>query len=192
MSLVIQRVTALPDPLVANTLYLVAASATELQVVAVDTEGNTTRSSFTKAQSTADISAALTTALAGYYTSAQTDSAIAAAIAALDTSNVALYAADIDARDALVGGLTKNVFVLVEDATGDVTVDAGAALYFYNDATTTFIKVAEYESMDINLSAAIATAFPNKAQLDKIGEIGGALSYDGVVVGGVIEGVHAW
>lgn len=103
-------------------------------------------------------------------------------IASLDMSNSAVFAADIAARDALV--LTKNTFVFVADASADATVDAGAALYFYNLATTSYTKVAEYESMDFTI--------PNLGILADLSDIGGALGYKGALVATVLEGTHEW
>lgn len=103
-------------------------------------------------------------------------------IASLDMSNSAVFAADIAARDALV--LTKNTFVFVADASADATVDAGAALYFYNLATTSYTKVAEYESMDFTI--------PNLGILADLSDIGGALGYKGSLVATVLEGTHEW
>lgn len=103
-------------------------------------------------------------------------------IASLDMSNSAVFAADIAARDALV--LTKNTFVFVADASADATVDAGAALYFYNLATTSYTKVAEYESMDFTI--------PNLDILADLSDIGGALGYKGALVATVLEGTHEW
>lgn len=103
-------------------------------------------------------------------------------IASLDMSNSAVFAADIAARDALV--LTKNTFVFVADASADATVDVGAALYFYNLATTSYTKVAEYESMDFTI--------PNLNILADLSDIGGALGYKGALVATVLEGTHEW
>jgi hypothetical protein len=117
---------------------------------------------------------------------ARVDSKIAAdisgAIGNLDLSNSAQLAANIAGRDALV--LTKNSFVLVSDATGDATVTAGAALYFYNTGDSSFLKIAEYESLDI--------VIPNKAILEQFSDVSGQLAYKGALVGTVQEGAHAW
>jgi hypothetical protein len=59
--------------------------------------------------------------------------------------------ADIAARDAAQAGYASNKLVLVTDATADATVNAGAALYAYNNADDSFTKVSEYESLDIQL-----------------------------------------
>jgi hypothetical protein len=109
--------------------------------------------------------------------------------------------ANIAARDAL-NGADRNQLILVTDATGDATVSSGAALYVFRNSDNTFIKVAEYESMDFSLTWAAISGKPssapsliddavtkrhdhtNKAALDKISEIGGALAYDGNVVSG--------
>lgn len=98
--------------------------------------------------------------------------------------------ADIAARDALTP--TTNQQVLVLDATGDNTVVSGAATYIYQLSTTTWFKVSEFESLDLDLTvnwadivgkpsstaSQIDTAVSNshthanKIQLDKIGEDG--------------------
>jgi hypothetical protein len=72
---------------------------------------------------------------------------------------------------------------MVADATGDATVAAGAALYFYNLATTTYVKVAEYESMDL---------FPNQAVLQDISDVGGQLYYNGAPIATVHNTVNEW
>lgn len=77
---------------------------------------------------------------------------------------------DIEARDALE--LDANAFVLVLDATGDDTVKAGAALYVYNFAVAgeedgqPWIKVAEYESLDVELKWENITGGPTSAPGD--------------------------
>ena len=106
--------------------------------------------------------------------------------------------ADIAARDALT--LTENTMVLVVNAIGDPSVTTGAALYVWVQSTTSYTKVAEYESMDVVLqwaniqgkptstAAQIDTAVTeahthsNKTFLDKIGETGGLMTYNGASV----------
>lgn len=161
MALIVSRVTALPVPLVANTVYLVAESATELKIVAVGA-------------TPADVRTTVV--------SSDVDSKITAAIGALDLSNSAGFAADIAARDALV--LTKSSFVFVADASADPTVDAGAALYFYNQPAATYTKVAEYESLDV--------VIPNKAILEDLSDVGGKLMYKGIAIGTVQAGANEW
>jgi len=60
-----------------------------------------------------------------------------------------LLAATIAARDALT--FTSNATIYVQDATADTTVDTGGAFYFYDSVSTNFIKLAEFESMDVQL-----------------------------------------
>lgn len=55
--------------------------------------------------------------------------------------------ANIAARNAL--SLSQNSLVLVLDASGDTTVNAGNALYAYEVATTTYHKLSEFESLDL-------------------------------------------
>ena len=104
--------------------------------------------------------------------------------------------ADISARDAL--NPTTTVQALVLDASDDPTVDSGAATYIYNPSTEEWIKIAEYESMDMvidwsyiqnrpsssvsDIDDAVAKkhTHANKTELDKISEDGsGYLLYNG-------------
>ncbi|OEC59443.1 MULTISPECIES: hypothetical protein [Pseudomonadaceae] len=120
------------------------------------------------------------------------------ALSSLPSSGAPLvFVADIAARDALEGSLTSATFVLVQDATGDPTVTAGAALYAWNPSTTSWLKVAEYESMDVTLTwnaiqgrptstpaqidsaVAASHSHANKATLDKFSESGGLLRFNG-------------
>jgi len=68
-------------------------------------------------------------------------------------------AANITARDGL--SLTANTLVYVTDASADATVTSGGALYFWDNTGSTFIKVAEFESMDIVASWANLTGKPS-------------------------------
>lgn len=71
---------------------------------------------------------------------------IAEAVGQLEAGGVVIVA-DIAERDTLTP--VVNTLVLVIDASGDPTVDAGAALYVYNVSGQEYIKVSEYESMDV-------------------------------------------
>lgn len=107
---------------------------------------------------------------------------------------------DIAARDALT--LTRNAMVLVLDATADMSVASGAALYAYKESNDTFTKIAEYESMDVTVTWASISGKPtstpsqidtavnnshthsNLTQLNKVGEdANGDLTYNGASVG---------
>lgn len=123
------------------------------------------------------------------------NSAMIAALAPGGGGNQLTIVADIDARDALTPD--TNVFVLVQDASDDGTVTAGAALYVWDAVGESWIKVAEYESMDITVAWSTVTGRPsssvsdiddavtkkhahsNKSTLDAIGESGGALTFGG-------------
>ncbi|MDT4835736.1 hypothetical protein FQZ97_694100 [compost metagenome] len=133
--------------------------------------------------------------------SAMINALITEALSSLPSSGApVLFVADIAARDALEADLEQAVFVLVQDATDDPTVTAGAALYAWNPATSSWLKVAEYESMDVTLTwdaiqgrptstpAQIDTAVSqthshaNKATLDKFSESGGLPRYNGAPI----------
>lgn len=108
--------------------------------------------------------------------------------------------ADIEARDALIDSIDRNVLILVIDASADSTVDSGSALYAYDSNNDEVYKVAEYESMDVTLqwsnisgrptssvsqidsAVGMAHTHNNKSILDGIGEIDGELAYGGEIV----------
>lgn len=71
---------------------------------------------------------------------------------------------DIAARDALTP--TTTIFVLVQDASDDPTVTAGAATYIYDTVSDEWIKVAEYESMDITVTWSSISGRPSSAVVD--------------------------
>lgn len=128
---------------------------------------------------------------------AHVQSLITAAIGGLGGGDGIEVVADIAARNALAP--TKNIQVLVLDASADPTVTAGAATYVYQHATTTWHKISEAESIDVALSWAAITGKPtstpgaidtavtnshshaNKTQLDKVGETGGNFTYNGAL-----------
>lgn len=133
--------------------------------------------------------------------SAMINALITAALSSLPSSGApVLFAADIAARDALEPSLEQAVFVLVQDASDDPTVTSGAALYAWNPATETWLKVAEYESMDVQVTwasivdgpsstpAQIDTAVSqahthaNKTTLDKFSESGGLPRFSGAPI----------
>lgn len=89
---------------------------------------------------------------------------IEAVVAALGGLAQIQLVADITARDALT--LDSNALVLVNDATGDGTVTAGAALYFYDSIGDDWIKVAEYESMDFTVTWSSITGKPSSSTAD--------------------------
>lgn len=70
-----------------------------------------------------------------------------------------LLAADITARDAL--SLSANATVYVQDASADATVDSGGAFYFWDNAGTQWIKLAEFESMDVTINWSDITGAPS-------------------------------
>jgi hypothetical protein len=86
------------------------------------------------------------------------------------------YVADIDARDALSAEQKKSL-VFVIDATDDETVDVGSAMYGWdataNDNEGEWIKIAEVESLDIDV-AALRCDYTNT-------EAAGAVMYDHMV-----------
>lgn len=178
----VYKVTALPVSPVADALYLVkGVSDTNAKLYATTTAGVAVEV-FDDALVASMISDAISSA-----------------------TNLAInYVADIAARDALT--IAANAMVYVADATGDNTVTSGGALYFYNSATDAFVKVAEYESMDVVLdwdniqnkptstvsqidqAVTDSHTHSNKSTLDLISATGGFLYYDGSKV----DTVTAW
>jgi len=60
--------------------------------------------------------------------------------------------ANITARNADVANLDNGESIIVSDARDDSTVVNGWAIYRFNKSTQTFLKLAEQESIDVNLS----------------------------------------
>jgi hypothetical protein len=170
----IQKLTADPGTYAPNTLYFIGPTGSpgELQIILSSNDGSTARHIITKAE----IQTLITSAV--------------------QAANAIQYAATISDRNALT--LTSNMMVYVADATGDSTVTSGGALYFYKADSNTFIKVAEYESMDLVITwnsvqgrpnsspsaidSAVANSHThaNKTQLDKIDQdSNGNLTYNG-------------
>jgi hypothetical protein len=116
--------------------------------------------------------------------------------ATINAQEHAHVVADIDGRDQLaLGNIVQIVYVL--DATGDTTVAAGGATYLWDGAA--YHKIAEFESLDLELTWANLEGKPtsavadidqavtdshtheNKEFIDKISESDGAPTYDGVL-----------
>ena len=175
--LAIKRVAALPGTPDPSTMYIVKSAAAGLvDIYFTSNDGLDVRHVISKAEIQSLINSAVVNA-----TGSLTDVKIVA---------------DIAGRNAL--SLVANGFAMVLDASADSTVTAGAALYLYNVDNFTWTKVAEYESMDVQLLWSSIQGAPsssaadiddavtkrhthtNKTQLDKIGEdIGGNLLYNG-------------
>lgn len=119
--------------------------------------------------------------------------------AVVSAANNMRVVADIAARNAL--NPTSVTMALVLDATGDATVSSGAATYVWNEGPDAWVKIAEYESMDVVVTWASISGKPTSAvadiddavakrhthsnltQLNKIGEDGaGHLTYNGSAV----------
>lgn len=181
MSLKFFKVNVLPGTLEADSFYFVANGAYSESYV-------TTSAGVAKSIG----NSTMITALAN----AAVNAALATAAA-----NPITVVANIAARDTAIASETNNNLYLVTDATGDVTVSSGAALYVYNHANTTTTKIAEYEGMDVQLTWAAIQGKPTSApsliddavskrhthanmiSLDKIGETGGKITYDGALIG---------
>ena len=83
------------------------------------------------------------------------------------------YVADITARDALSAEQKKSLAFVI-DATADTTVTQGSAMYAWdasqNSGSGAWVKIAEVESLDIDV-AAIECSYTNM-------QAGGAVMYD--------------
>ena len=170
--------TIIPSTLQPNSLYMVAPvdNPTYVEFYVTGLEASVVRRTLNQA----DIAAI-----------------VAQHISVLDINNL-IVVNDIDDRDNL--NPSTNTFVFVKDATGDSTVSVGSASYIYEVLTSTYTKIAEYESSNLVLSwanivdgpistpAAVDDAVSsrhshaNATQLAKIGENAeGNLTYDGVI-----------
>jgi putative heme degradation protein len=201
----IRRVLELPEILEAEVIYFISPEgSSEVQVAVTNQNGTVVKSTVlsttilaaaaldaTEKAATAESNAIEAAALdASTKSDEARDAAIAAAntaiieaIGELDLTNNTHLVTDIDARNALQPSLTKSGFVLVLDATDDMTVENGAALYFYDKVGDAFHKVSEYESMDL----------PN---MDIVADLNvdedSNLTFRGKVLGTVVAGTHEW
>ena len=172
----IHKTTSLPGTLEGNSVYLVAPSSKPnyVEMYVTSTDGTQVR----RIINSSDIQAMIDAAVANV------------------TSGIEIIA-DIAARDALTP--TNGKYVLVLDATGDSTVTSGAASYVWYSTTSQWIKLTEYESMDMTITwamiegkptsspSAIDTAVANShvhtnmTELGKIGEdANGDFTYNGL------------
>lgn len=137
-NLSVRAVTALPGTFQPHTLYLLkSAESPLLDIYLSNTDATDVRHIISKA----DISSLITTSLQSY--------------------SFIEVVADITARNAL--NPTKNISCFVINATGDGTVTAGSAWYVWNNGTTTWIKVSEFESLDLSLTWASITGKPTSS-----------------------------
>jgi len=136
----IHKTTTLPGTLEGHSIYLVAPAAkpnyVEMYVTSAD--GASAR----RIINSDDIQAMIDAAVAGVQTGIE-------------------IVADIAARNALTP--TNGKYVLVLDATGDPTVTTGAASYVWRAATSQWIKLTEYESMDMTITWAMIQGGPTSA-----------------------------
>lgn len=171
----LHKVTALPGTLEGHAVYLVApaGSPNYVEMYVTSADGTSARRIIKES----DIQAMIDAAVAGIQTGIE-------------------IVADITARNALTP--TNGKYVLVLDATGDPTVTSGAASYVWRQATAEWIKLTEYESMDMTITWAMIQGKPasspaaidaavanshthaNMTQLAKISEDANGFLYDGL------------
>jgi len=182
-TLKINRETTLPGVLEANSLYFVSGGNPYTELYVTGNSASTVRRIINEN----DVNTLIAAAVSG--------------------ANALEVVADIAARDALTP--TGNTQALVLDASGDATVDSGAATYVYDFGNTTWVKISEAESLDVVLdwsniqngpssspaqidqAVADSHTHTNKTELDKIGENGsGDFTYDGDEY--VQSGTTAW
>lgn len=127
-TLKIHRVTALPSQLEPNSIYLVSVpnKPERMEIYATGNTASVVKRILTEQ----DVQAMIDASLTGF-------------------NNIQIVN-NIAERDNL--NPTQAIFVLVLDASDDPTVDSGSASYVYNPSTKQWIKIAEYESMDIVLN----------------------------------------
>jgi hypothetical protein len=168
--------TTLPGTLQPHAIYLVAPAAhpTYVEIYVTNAAGSATR----RTHKVEDIQAMIDSSLA----------AAASGATIVDT---------ITARNA-ISSPKNGQTVLVIDASADSTVTTGAATYVWRSSNSTWVKISEYESMDITQTWDALTGKPtstvasidlavtnshthtNKTQLDKVGENASALfTYNG-------------
>lgn len=143
-----RKVASLPATYEGSTMYMVADSvnAALFEMYLSSADGTTVRHLLNKSE----IQTMINTSVAG-------------SIAGMGTMSVV---ADIAARDALNPATVSLALVL--NATADTSVTNGAATYVYNTTTSAWIKIAEYESLDVVLQWSNIVGRPTStpAQID--------------------------
>lgn len=138
----IHKVTALPQTLEANSIYLVAPPS-KPQYIEMYVTG-TSASTVKRILNDEDVQAMINATLQGF-------------------NNIRVVA-NITERNNL--SPSSAMFVLVLDATGDPTVSSGSASYVWNPSGNQWIKIAEYESMDLVLQWSSIQGRPNSTPED--------------------------
>jgi hypothetical protein len=158
------KVTALPVTLEPHSMYLVAPAARPdfVEIYVTNNDATVVK----RVVNTDDIQQMIVTAVQNNATISVVD--------------------NITARNNL--SPTDGKLVLVIDASGDPTVTSGSATYVWRASTSTWIKISEYESMDvviewaniqnkptssvsdIDLAVAQRHTHANKTELDKVSE----------------------
>ena len=141
MQIAINKVTALPATLEPSSLYFVLQSNTDTvsEAYVTDINGNA------KGIGNTAFITQVATAVFNQQNS---------------TANAFEIAPDLASRDALAANFTGNRLVLVTDASDDSTVNTGSALYSWDQATGTFDKLTEFESLDVVITWASITDGP--------------------------------
>ena len=136
----IHKTTTLPSTLEAHAVYLVAppAKPNYVEMYVTSADGSAAR----RIINSDDIQAMIDAAVANV------------------TGGVEIVA-DIAARNALTP--TNGQYVLVLDASADPTVNSGAASYVWRQATSQWIKLTEYESLDMTITWAMIQGKPTSA-----------------------------
>ena len=171
----IYKRTAVPSAYEKNDVYFVssAANSDHFEIYVANSTGDSLRRLITGA----DVDAKIVTALSAHSSSK--------------------LKADIAERDAMTD-LNDAQIVIVEDASDDPTVASGSATYAYDLDNDVWIKLAEFENMDLSLewssiqngptsspiqideAVGLAHTHDNKTQLDLIGQdTDGNFTYDG-------------
>jgi hypothetical protein len=141
----IYKETILPANVEANSIYLVAPAEypSHVEMYVTDSAGSEAKRVINRA----DIQAMIDASIAG--------------VAGLEIVD------NIAARDAIINP-TNGKHVLVIDATDDPTVDAGGASYVWRASTSEWIKLTEYESLDMSFTWSSLVGGPSStpAQID--------------------------
>lgn len=138
----IHKLTALPSSITPNTMYIIAppGSPNYIEIYVSNQSGTAIR----RVINESDVMTLIQNYLSGI-------------------NNIHVVP-NIAARNAL--NPNRVIFVLVLDATGDPSVSSGSASYVYDPSTSQWVKVAEYESMDVVLNWNNITGRPNATPLE--------------------------
>lgn len=176
---IISRVSILPEPLVANTMYIVKVPGTDTaELVFVGNDVETVAKSISLEQVTATVEQTVTEAMVA--------------------GRSVFVVENIEERNAISPVIP--VIAFVKDTSADPLADTASGAYIFDDVAGTWISMGGSGAISVDWNnitgrpssspsqidtAVAASVHANRAVLDKLGESNGELTYNNLPVSNV-------